>query len=730
MSVDKTNGVNVVTGVPSRNIRRLLVANRGEIARRVFRTARELGIETVAVFSDPDREAAHVRDADIAVAIGGCTSAESYLDVDKILAAAASVDADAIHPGYGFLSENAEFAERVGAEGLVWIGPTPESIRVMAGKVEAKRLAAAAGVPLVPGAELDTNASDPYLITTAAAVGYPLLVKASAGGGGKGMRLVESEADLLEAVAGARREAQASFGDPTVFFEQYLRGAHHVEVQVFGDRHGNVVHLRERECSIQRRHQKIVEESPAPNATASTLDRMYAAAVSLAESIGYFGAGTVEFMVAGTGQAQQFYFLEMNTRLQVEHPVTEATTTPALDLVAWQLAVATGQPLPLTQDELGWSGDYAIEVRLYAEDPGCGFLPSSGLLVAFADPADAVGFGPKRIAPRYDLSVESGDEITPFYDPMIGKIIGVGATRAEAAEHLATTLAARDIVGITTNRDSLVAILRSPAFLAGDTTTHFIDEHPDLLVPQLDAIVRAHHLIAAALAAAEVETAEQPWRAIAPLGWRNVPAVPARSDWSFAEAGESSTKSVIVDWLAAGRARASVVDADDAAGWTGTGRAGQPIQYRLQLVGSADVEAPEAAANRAGPEARRASAEVELELGGVLRRYRVGIADEWVWVNDGVHSTAYHRVPRFHIHADAAAGSGPSAPVPGTIVAVEVADGDAVEEGQTLVVLEAMKMEHRIVAPVAGTVEEVLVAVGQAVDAHQLLVKLHAPEGE
>lgn len=702
MSVSEGGSVTQV-----RSIRRLLVANRGEIARRVFRTARQLGIETVAVFSDPDRAAAHVRDADLAVALGGTTSAESYLDVDKILAAAAKVGADAIHPGYGFLSENAGFAQRVADTGMIWIGPTPESIRVMAGKVEAKRLAADAGVPLVPGAELDADATDAELTATAGAVGYPLLVKASAGGGGKGMRLVESEGELLEAVVGARREAQSSFGDPTVFFERYLRGAHHVEVQVFGDAQGNVVHLRERECSIQRRHQKIIEESPSPNATPATLERMYAAAVALTESIGYLGAGTVEFLVSGAGDVQEFFFLEMNTRLQVEHPVTEATTAPVIDLVAWQLAVATGQPLPLRQEELRWSGRYAIEVRLYAEDPGRDFLPSSGTLVAFDDP----DFGPKRVAPRCDLSVESGDEITPYYDPMIGKIIGSGATRVEAAEHLAAALAARDIVGITTNRDSLVAILRSFAFLAGDTTTHFIDEHPALLTPRLDPELRQRHLIAAAVVAAEAQAAAQPWRRLAPLGWRNVPAVPERSDWSFIEAGESSTNAVLIDWLAAGEARVSMVAAEDSAGWSGTGRTGEPIRYRIQLHGSA-------------------GATLELECAGVLRSYHVGLDSTWVWVNDGVTSTTYERLPRFATHADASAGTGPSAPVPGTVVAVEVSAGDSVAEGQTLVVLEAMKMEHRIVAPSAGVVAEVLAGVGQAVDAHQLLVKLHAPEGE
>ncbi|MGA1597266.1 MAG: acetyl-CoA carboxylase biotin carboxylase subunit, partial [Candidatus Nanopelagicales bacterium] len=361
-------------------MKRILVANRGEIARRVFRTARAMGIETVAVYSEPDADAPFIREADISIPLRGATSAETYLDVEQIIDAVRRSGADAVHPGYGFLSENAGFAEAMGAAGVTWIGPTPESIRAMALKVEAKRLASSAGVPLVPGAELGDGVD---AAAVAAEVGYPLLVKASAGGGGKGMRIVERPEDLNDALESARREAQASFGDPTVFLERYLTESRHVEVQVFGDIHGNVVHLGERECSIQRRHQKIVEESPSPGLAPHLADPMYAAAVSLASSIGYVGAGTVEFIVAGEGDAQEFFFLEMNTRLQVEHPVTEMVT--GIDLVEWQIRVARGERLPRTQSEIAPCG-HAIEVRLYAEDPARGYLPNTGVLECFETP--------------------------------------------------------------------------------------------------------------------------------------------------------------------------------------------------------------------------------------------------------------------------------------------------------------------------------------------------------
>ena len=434
-SVDQNVGIDY-HNVRIRPIRRILVANRGEIARRVIRTAHRMGLQAVAIHSDPDAGAPFVRDADLAVAIGGRTSAESYLVAEKVLDAARRAGADAIHPGYGFLSENPVFARAVADAGLAWIGPTPESMNAMALKVEAKRLVAAAGVPLVPGAELAADASDADITSAGAAVGLPLLVKASAGGGGKGMRLVREPDELLEAVSAARNEAASAFGDPTVFLERYLERGRHVEVQVFGDTHGSVVHLFERECSIQRRHQKVVEESPSPGATPATLERMYAAAVAAARAIDYVGAGTVEFMVAGEGETQEFFFLEMNTRLQVEHPVTEEVT--GLDLVEWQVRVAAGEPLPLAQAQITRSG-HAIEVRLYAEDPARGYLPGMGRIVCFeADPAPGI---------RVESGVQTGSEVSAFYDPMLAKVIAHGPTREVAAATLATSLEGLRVAG-------------------------------------------------------------------------------------------------------------------------------------------------------------------------------------------------------------------------------------------------------------------------------------------
>jgi acetyl/propionyl-CoA carboxylase alpha subunit len=660
-----------VTAVP--RIHRLLVANRGEIALRVMRTARALGIETVAVHSDPDADAPHVRFADRSVRLPGSASAETYLVTDAILAAAAASGADAIHPGYGFLSENPAFARAVTAAGLVWVGPTPQSIEAMALKVEAKRIAAAAGVPLVPGAELDAG-SDAQAVCDA--VGYPLLIKASAGGGGKGMKVVTRPEDLAEALDSARREAGASFGDDTVFVERYLAGARHVEVQVFGDTHGEVVHLFERECSIQRRHQKVVEEAPSPGVTAGVRARLHEAAVSLARAIGYVGAGTVEFMVFGDGPGQEFFFLEMNTRLQVEHPVTELIT--GLDLVAWQLAVAQGQALPLGQDAIAASG-HAIEARLYAEDPARDHLPATGTLHDIAWPAGL----------RVDSGVVSGSVISPFYDPMIAKVVAHGATRTEAALRLADGLQRSVLHGPVNNRSSLVAILRSDSFLAGDTTTAFLDDHPEVLAPEPSPDDVSRHLVAAAVTVLQRAAGELD----APLGWRNVPGPP-----EFATlAGSGAFSTVLLD---SGRVRIART---------------QDAPYGRVF----DLPADDLGPVRwcvSGPGV------VEVEIGGVAARCRVALHGSEVFVDDGVASTAWSAPPRFADHSLDAAGHGPSTPVPGTITAVLVAPGDVVAAGQTLVVLEAMKMEHRIAADIDATVADVHVAVGQSVDAHTVVV--------
>ncbi len=685
-------------------ITRLLVANRGEIARRVIRTCDALGIETVAVFSDADRHAPFVDEATYAVSLGGLTSAESYLDAGKVLDAATRSGADAIHPGYGFLSENAEFAQAVADAGLVWVGPTPSSMRAMALKVEAKRIAAAAGVPLVPGAELDADVSDTDLVSVAAGVGYPVLVKASAGGGGKGMRVVRTPDALVEAVAGARREAAASFGDPTVFLERYVERSRHVEVQVFGDTHGDVVHLFERECSIQRRHQKIVEESPSPGATTETLEQMYAAALSLARAIGYVGAGTVEFLVSGEGAAQEFFFLEMNTRLQVEHPVTETVT--GLDLVAWQVAVAQGERIPLQQSEITRSG-HAIEVRLYAEDPSRDFLPSTGTLSEFGDwlvTDDAV---------RVDSGVEDGSVVSPFYDPMLAKVIARGDDRADAAARLATALVQLRIQGVTTNADSLVAILRSPGFASGGTTTAFLDEHHELLAPRVPADVRRRHLVTCAVALLDPEPLHG--RAADPArGWRNVGGVPEVVSVRYRDGADEIVTTLARSWGREGAAYWIALDTD------GLVTAAQTIAAdpRFERV-TARLESEHGWPR---PEMRPA----RLEVDGVRRTVECGVGAQGVTVeSDGVR-THYTVVEPWAGSAHGDASGGPSTPVPGTVTHVAVAIGDVVEAGAALVVLEAMKMEHTIRADEDGVVAEIHVSVGQSVDAHTVVVTLTA----
>jgi propionyl-CoA carboxylase alpha chain len=672
--------------MPTR-IRRILIANRGEIAIRVIRTARSLGIATVAVHSDPDADALHVREADRAVRLPGSTSAETYLDVERVLAAAIGSGADAIHPGYGFLSENPAFARAVRSAGLIWIGPTPESIEAMALKVEAKRLAASAGVPLVPGCELPDELDDEAVLAAGDGVGYPLIIKASAGGGGKGMRVVRTRADLLSALASARREAVSSFGDGTVFVERYLTGARHVEVQVFGDTHGNVVHLFERECSIQRRHQKVIEEAPSPGVTVEVRDRLHAAAVSLTSAISYVGAGTVEFMVAGEGGAQEFFFLEMNTRLQVEHPVTEMIT--GLDLVAWQIAVAEGRPLPLSQDRVVPRG-HAIEARLYAEDPAREYLPATGPILRFEAPASSTL--------RVDSGVATGSVITPYYDPMLAKVIGQGPTRDVAAGVLADGLCRMTLHGPITNRDSLVAILRSPAFLSGDTTTAFLEEHPEVSRPIGCAEDEARHAVAAAFALAAWDAPDH----LVPIGWRNVAGVPEFV--SLTRRGGHGVTTILHDTM-----RESVrLARTDATPYGGVFAAEADVladvHVQVQTHGC-DV----------------ASARVDVD--GVSARCDVSRYGRDVFVDDGLYSSAWVVEPRFADHSLDAAGHGPATTVPGTITAVQVAAGQAVIAGDVLVILEAMKMEHSIKSDVDGVIERVLVEVGQSVDAHTVVVE-------
>ena len=673
--------------MPSR-ITRILIANRGEIASRVVRTARVLGISTVAVHSDPDAGAPYVREADLSVRLPGASSAQTYLDGQLIIDAARASGADAIHPGYGFLSENADFARLVQKSGITWIGPTPESIEAMALKVEAKRIAAAAGVPLVAGAELPQGQSDEDAMAACAAVGYPLLVKASAGGGGKGMHVVTSPADLMEALQSARREAKSSFGDDTIFVERYLAGARHVEVQVFGDVLGNVVHLFERECSIQRRHQKVIEEAPSPGVTPEVRARLHAAAVSLASDIAYVGAGTVEFMVFGSGADQEFSFLEMNTRLQVEHPVTEEIT--GADLVMWQIAVASGLPLPLTQDQIILRG-HAIEARLYAEDPAHDYLPATGEVHRFASET--------RRGLRLDAGVADGSVITPHYDPMLAKVISHAPTRDLAAAILSDGLARMTLHSPVTNRDSLVAILRSAPFLGGDTTTSFLDDHADLLAPVLPDVDEQRHAVAVAYVIAHLDSPGDP----IPHAWRNVPAAPQFV--TLRRRGSTEFVSVLVD-AARGGDRIRLARTDE-------------VPYG-GVFSTSTVDLPNA---RVRVESADATVTAIVEVDAVAAYCVVTRYGDEVFVDDGLHSTAWTVAPRFADHSLDATGHGPSTTVPGTITAVLVAAGDSVTAGQTLVMLEAMKMEHRIIADDDGIVARVLVEAGQSVDAHTVVVE-------
>jgi acetyl/propionyl-CoA carboxylase alpha subunit len=648
-------------------IRTLLVANRGEIVRRVVRTAHAMGIRTATVFAEPDRRSPHVEDADIAVPLGGTTSEDSYLSIDKIVGAARAIGADAVHPGYGFLSENAAFARACADAGVRFVGPSPAAIEAMGRKVEAKQIAAAAGVPVLPSATV--TGDDPVAWQAAAErVGFPLLVKASAGGGGRGMRVVEHATDLGEAVAGGRREALSAFGDDTVFLEHYVAAPRHVEVQVFADGYGNVLHLFERECSVQRRHQKVIEEARSPSIDDSLRTRMTTAATALTAAIAYEGAGTVEFLVDG----DEFWFLEMNTRLQVEHAVTEAIT--GLDLVRLQLVVASGGPLGITQGDVVARG-HAIEARLYAEDVGAGYLPTAGLVQRFEiDRLPGI---------RVDTAVRSGSEVSPYFDPMIAKVVARAETRETAAAVLARTLRAARIHGVPTNRDLLVATLEHDDFRSGATTTAFLATHPDVVSAGPSPDLRREAVVAAALYARSRAAAALPLPAAATPGWRNVPSEPDEVDF-----GADGTVAM------------------------GAVRGGLDVKLDGESVAVGPVVVEDSL--------------VDVEQMGRRRRWTVhGVAHDggtrW-WVNCADGQVDLHERPRFPDPALGVSAGHPLAPVPGTVVAVLVAPGAVVAAGDTLVVLEAMKMEHRIVADGDGVVGDVLVAAGDTVDAHAVLL--------
>ena len=656
-------------------VRRLLVANRGEIARRVFATCRRLGIETVAVHSDADAGLPYVREADAAVHLPGSAPADTYLRADLLVEAARRSGADAVHPGYGFLSENADFARAVIAAGLTWVGPSPESIDAMGSKVRAKELMRKAGVPVLE-APADPTEKE-----------FPLLVKASAGGGGRGMRIVRDPRSLPAEIEAASAEAESAFGDGTVFVEPYVERGRHVEVQVVGHPAGVLV-LGERDCSVQRRHQKVVEESPAPRLPLKTRGALHEAAHAAAAAIGYHGAGTVEFLYDEA--ADRFYFLEMNTRLQVEHPVTELVH--GVDLVELQLTVAEGRsPDPRT---IGETFGHAVEVRLYAEDPVADWQPQSGRLTLVDIPGVDGEFDLlNRPGLRMDSGFETGSEVSTHYDAMLAKLISWAPTREQAVRRLAAALRGARLHGMVTNRDLLVDILEDPSFAAGEVSTAFLADRP-FAQPEPDEGAA----VAAALALAVRDGAARRVQRGVPVAWRNVVSQPQRtlltgSSVSAATRGSAGADGPIsVEW------------------WGG--RDGYSVEG-LTVV--------EAATDR-----------VVLERDGLRTSYDVAVTGDTVEVDAVTGHVRLTVVPRFTDPADAVASGSLLAPMPGTVVRVAVAEGDAVEAGQTVLVLEAMKMQHTVTAPQAGTVIRMSVQPGAQVAANEVLavVSARSTDGE
>ena len=633
-------------------IQSLLIANRGEIACRIIRTARAMGIRTVAVYSDADAKALHVRQADEAVHIGPSPARESYLVGEKIIAAAKACRAEAIHPGYGFLSENAEFAQAVIDAGLIWVGPRPASITAMGLKDAAKTLMAAAGVPVTPG-YMGENQDPAFLATEAEKIGYPVLIKAVAGGGGKGMRKVDAAADFADSLTSCQREAASSFGNAHVLIEKYIQRPRHIEVQVFGDTHGNIVHLFERDCSLQRRHQKVIEEAPAPGMDEATREALCAAAVKAAQAVDYVGAGTIEFIAdASEGlRADRIWFMEMNTRLQVEHPVTEEIT--GVDLVEWQLRVASGEALPKKQDELSING-WAMEARLYAEDPRTGFLPSTGILSEF-DLDDQIA--------RIDTGVGEGSEISPHYDPMIAKIICKGADRNDARDRLAFSCDSVLTWPVRNNAGFLAELLRHPWFASGDVDTSFIAHHGDDLL-------RSQEASSELIDTASLHIFEQG----------------GGSRWAFDPQGEEAEGN---PWR-------------DIMGLRLNARADKSIRMRLDgktVTGRAD-----------GPSLGAGSLNFLFKDGAIL------VERGWPHLfeldrTDGSHSGS-------------ASDGAILSPMPGRIIAVMVSAGEAVTKGQKLLTLEAMKMEHTLIAPFDGVVAELNAAAGAQVQVEALLARI------
>lgn len=661
---------------------KILIANRGEIACRVMTTAHRLGVKTVAVYSDADANANHVQMADEAVLIGPAPVAESYLQADRIIQAALDTGAQAIHPGYGFLSENPDFVRKVELAGLTFIGPTADAIDAMGLKDAAKALMAKAGVPIVPGYHGDAQDVE-TLSAEAAKIGYPVLIKARAGGGGKGMRLVENAADFPEALAAAQREGQASFGDPVCLIEKYITQPRHIEIQVFGDAHGNVVHMFERDCSLQRRHQKVIEEAPAPDMPDAVRAAMGQAAVDAAKAIGYRGAGTIEFIVDGSNglRPDGFWFMEMNTRLQVEHPVSEAIT--GLDFVELQLRIAAGEPLPVTQQDLtidGWS----FEARLYAEDVPAGFLPATGHLLVLDFP-DAVSFQLGDV--RVDSGVSQGDDITPYYDPMIAKVIVHGPTRDIALRKLTQTLEDVRLAGTTTNLDFLIALSRDNDFAAGRVST-------DLIAQKLDQLI-------------ESETDDGETRALAAVCGAGMMPVADTVGWAHLDN--------FVAWDQPERL-VSFEDSDAVLRVRKTNQTGFSVVGEDQATDVDIVSVPDGG--------------YRVTANGITRKATAECIGRNVMVQMGGRSRVFTLVdPMSAITDSGGGGDTVIAPMPGLVTSVSVEVGQAVTSGQTLMTIEAMKMEHALTAPRDGVIKEILTTTGQQVAVQARLVELEPIDG-
>ena len=648
----------------------LLVANRGEIARRIMRTAKEMGISTVAIYADGDAEAPFVTEADSAIALGGRTSAETYLDVSKVLDACKRSGADAVHPGYGFLSENAGFASAISDAGISWIGPTPEVIAAMGDKLSAKKLMEAADVPTLPAIEITP---DTDLARAADEIGYPVLVKASAGGGGRGMRVVEKETDLQSSVDSAKREAGSSFGDDTVFLEKWLDSSRHVEIQIIGDKHGNLVHCFERECSIQRRHQKIIEEAPSPAVSPEIREAMCDAALKAALSLGYSSAGTVEFLLAGS----EFYFLEVNARLQVEHPITEAII--GKDLVREQIRIAEGETLSFSQDDLQING-HAIEARLCAEDPNNDFLPSPGPVIIWQPSTQGKA--------RFDSGVESGSVIAVEFDPMIAKVIVHAPTRREAAARLARILETTQIQGLITNRDFLVTTLRHQSFLAGDTTTDFIERISPARTREVTSDDLAEASIAIAIESQARNHATARVLKTIPSGWRNTILPFEMIDFQHLD------KDCHVEY-----------------------RSRRDGKFRVRIGDSPDelLVTPYTCGNGL----------IDIDIDGRRVWYKVDRQGMQWYVHGRSGDLQITELPRYPVSGIDELAGGLTAPMPGAVLATEVNSGDKVSKGDLLLILEAMKMEHRITATMDGIISKLHVATGDQVENGQLLVTLN-----